>query len=298
MSTTKIAPREAAREKGKNGGSAKSRKQGLSSTPKLERTTFKTSRAMDFFSERELVTQTGHSVDEWPFVIVKEAVDNALDACEEADIPPEIEVRADATGITVRDNGPGLPESTLEGALDFTIRTSNREAYVAPDRGAQGNALKTLAPMGWVLDPVHGCFIVEAHGKRRTLTVGADAISQEAVVRQQVEAVESNKTQSKGDTKGQDSTGTVIRVQWGEREDYGGIVWPFDELNPVSDSTFAQSFRRIVEGFALFNPRTRRSHSIGSVSVRRGRRRIPPGKSGSRASPPPRIGMKNGILSD
>ena len=40
---------------------------------------------MDFLSAKELVTQTGHSVDEWPFVILKELIDNALDAAEEAD---------------------------------------------------------------------------------------------------------------------------------------------------------------------------------------------------------------------
>jgi len=120
----------------------------------LKRQTFITSREMDFFSERELVTQTGHDVSEWPLVITKELIDNALDACEETDIAPHIEVVADASGITVIDNGPGLPDATLQGALDFTVRASNREAYVAPDRGAQGNALMTLLSsskftLGW-----------------------------------------------------------------------------------------------------------------------------------------------------
>jgi DNA topoisomerase VI subunit B len=98
---------------------------------------------MDFFSEKELVTQTGHSVDEWPLVIAKELIDNSLDACEESDIAPVIEVAADATGITIRDNGPGLPEDTLQGALDFTVRASNREAYVSPCRGAQGHGSRS-----------------------------------------------------------------------------------------------------------------------------------------------------------
>ena len=74
---------------------------------------------MDFFSAKELVTQTGHEVEEWPLVILKELIDNALDACEEAGTPPEITVTADAAGISVADNGPGLPESTLKAALDF-----------------------------------------------------------------------------------------------------------------------------------------------------------------------------------
>ncbi len=83
--------------------SRKPRKQGLSNVAKLERTTFCTSREMDFFSEKELVTQTGHDVTEWPLVFLKETIDNALDACEEAGIPPETTITADAAGITVAD---------------------------------------------------------------------------------------------------------------------------------------------------------------------------------------------------
>jgi len=130
----------------KNGDPAKLKKQGA----KHERTTFRTSREMDFFSAKELVTQTGRSVDEWPLVILKELIDNALDAAEEADIAPVIEVSADATGITISDNGPGLPEDTLLGAVDFTVRASNREAYVSPCRGAQGNAIKAILTMATV----------------------------------------------------------------------------------------------------------------------------------------------------
>src|SRR5262249_51045588 len=119
-------------EKVQNDVSANRKKQALKPAPKLIRTTFRTSREMDFFSEKELVTQTGHNRDEWPLVILKELLDNSLDACEDADIAPVIRVVADAGGISVADNGPGLPEATLKGTLDFTVRTSNREAYVSP----------------------------------------------------------------------------------------------------------------------------------------------------------------------
>src|SRR5262245_13727254 len=95
---------------------------GAAPAGNLRRTTFRTSREMDFFSEKELVTQTGHQVDEWHLVIAKELIDNSLDACEDAEVAPVIDVTADAAGITVRDNGPGLPEATLQGAMDFTIR--------------------------------------------------------------------------------------------------------------------------------------------------------------------------------
>ena len=107
---------------------------GQSVNSVLQRTTFRTSREMDFISERELVTQTGHGKHEWPLVIMKELCDNSLDACEEADIAPVIHIAADPTGIFVRDNGPGLPKATLQATLDFRVRVSNREAYLSLPR--------------------------------------------------------------------------------------------------------------------------------------------------------------------
>ena len=218
------------------------KKQAISPAPRLERTTFSTSREMDFFTAKELVTQTGHGVREWPLVFLKETIDNALDACEEADDAPVIDVIANAGGITVRDNGPGLPEATLKAACDFTVRASNREAYVAPDRGAQGNALKTLLPMPRVVDPEAGKLIVQAHGKRHVLTCGADPISQRSVIHDDVIELRTR--------------GTEIRIEW-RPDDDELVEWPFAQLLPLCDTEtpdFAERFRGMVEGFALFNP--------------------------------------------
>src|SRR6476659_5209408 len=101
-------------------------------TAVLERTTLRTSRLLDFASEKELIAQIGHAKDAWPVVILKELVDNAIDAAEEAGIAPVIAVTVDARGITVEDNGPGLPADVVEDVLDFSIRVSSREAYVSP----------------------------------------------------------------------------------------------------------------------------------------------------------------------
>src|SRR6476661_636096 len=59
---------------------------------KLERAAFKTSRLLEFCSQRELVAQTGQAVETWPLVILKELVDNALDEAEETGIAPVIEI--------------------------------------------------------------------------------------------------------------------------------------------------------------------------------------------------------------
>ena len=100
----------------------------------LERTTFRTSRLLEFCSRKELVAQTGHEPEAWPLVVLKELVDNALDACEEAGIAPEIGVQVEPGAITVVDNGPGMPPrrsrtfSTSRAASPAARRTWHRTA--------------------------------------------------------------------------------------------------------------------------------------------------------------------------
>ena len=156
---------------------------------------------MDFCSRKELIAQTGHHPDAWPLVVLKELIDNALDACEEAGVEPHIQVRVDHDGIAVTDNGPGLPAETIESVLDFSIRVSSREAYVAPDRGAQGNALKTIVAMPFVLDGERGQVVVAAHGVRHQITFGVDPIRQEPVI-----------DHSQGPADGKE--GTEFRLIW------------------------------------------------------------------------------------
>ena len=121
------------------------RRRGWSEPPSRHRGCWTSAR------RRNWSRRPGMPFDEWPLVIAKELFDNALDACEEAGIAPEITVRVDDAGISIADNGPGLPARTIKSILDFSSRTSSREAYVSPTRGAQGNALKTIVAMPFVL---------------------------------------------------------------------------------------------------------------------------------------------------
>ena len=59
----------------------------MSGPATLQRATFRTSRLLDFASEKELTAQVGHSRDAWPVVIAKELLDNSIDAAEEAGTP-------------------------------------------------------------------------------------------------------------------------------------------------------------------------------------------------------------------
>ena len=150
-------------------------------TATLQRTTFETSRLLDFCSEKELTAQTGHDREQWPLVVLKELLDNALDSCEEAGTPPEVSVTVADGRITVADNGPGIPAGTVKGILDYAVRVSSREAYVSPTRGAQGNALKTILAMPFVLDGDRGRVDITARGQRHEITFAVDRIAQRPV---------------------------------------------------------------------------------------------------------------------
>jgi hypothetical protein len=159
----------------------------LRSQPKLTRVPFRVSRLMEFCSERELQSQTGHAVDDWPLVMLKEGIDNALDACEEAEVAPLITVIVEADKIIFQDNAGGIAATTIASILDYTVRVSSREAYVSPTRGAQGNALKTILAMSYVLQGAGGdavgMTIIESRGTAHRIEFRADHVNNEPVIR-------------------------------------------------------------------------------------------------------------------
>jgi hypothetical protein len=157
------------------------------SEPKLTRVAFRVSRLMEFCTKRELQNQTGHGVMQWPLVVLKELVDNALDACEEAAVAPVVSIAVEPGSIVVEDNAAGIKTSTIKSILAYTIRVSSREAYVSPTRGAQGNALKTIMAMGYVLDrerhgghaEAAGVTIIETRGIEHRIEFRVDHVNNE-----------------------------------------------------------------------------------------------------------------------
>ena len=143
----------------------------------LERTTFETSRLLEYFSDKELQMQIGFPRPAWPIALVKELIDNALDACETAGVPPKITITVDRDAVSVEDNGAGVPASVIERSLDYSVRVSDKSHYVSPTRGQLGNALKCLwaAPCVWTGNQGH----VEIHTSegRHDIRVTLDRIA-------------------------------------------------------------------------------------------------------------------------
>jgi DNA topoisomerase VI subunit B len=205
------------------------------SEPKLTRVAFKVSRLMEFCSERELQNQTGHSLYEWPLVVGKEIIDNALDAAEEAEVAPVIEVTVKSGTIIIQDNAGGIDSETIESILDYSIRVSSREAYVSPTRGAQGNALKTILAMGYVLDrkigsdaTAAGVTIIETRGIRHQIEFRVDHINNQPKIIHTT-------------TASPVTVGTKLTTKWPPKHD--------DLLQHVGPA-----FRELVESYIWFNP--------------------------------------------
>src|SRR5262249_9489854 len=164
------------------------------------------------------------------------------------------------TGITVADNGPGLPAETVKGVLDFTVRVSSRDAYVSPTRGAQGNALKTIVAMPFVLDGSRGRVEIEARGIHHAITFEVDHVRQEPVIRQE---------QAESGVK----KGTAVRVPWrnlangdfaDETDVEKEVDWEADwEEEPAESANSPRSigdtksrFLQIATDYAWLNPHT------------------------------------------
>ncbi len=213
----------------------------MSTTP---REAFSISRSLEYLSENELTKQLGYPRYLWHQAVFKELVDNALDHCEEIKRLPEITVDVDDTGISVRDNGNGIPPETVIGMLDFERRVSSREAYRSLTRGAQGNAGKCLVgiPYVWNGDEP-GRVTIEAQGVRHEIEVGLDQLAQVPVVKHDIQTLE------------EVQNGTFVKVHLRqlpcileeyEKARFVLFAWNYAALNPhltLSFRAFGESYQ-------------------------------------------------------
>jgi len=206
---------------------------------KLERTTFELSRELDFFDEKELEMQIGQEAEWWPVAILKELIDNALDACECAGVSPDIRVGVQGVALTVEDNGPGIPPETVRGSLDYLKRVSDKLLYVSSTRGQLGNTLKVVWAAPFVQSGTSGRVEVSARGVKHTIEVSLDRI-------RQAPAIEYATCQDSRET------GTFFRVEWPAAEievlvhddGYRGYSGKRVELNAMTADQFVAWLER------------------------------------------------------
>jgi hypothetical protein len=171
--------------------------------------------------------------------VLKELMDNAVDAAEEAEVAPVISITVEPESIMIEDNAGGIETGTIKSVLDYSIRVSSREAYVSPTRGAQGNALKTILAMGYVLDREReginndavGVTFIETRGLEHRIEFRVDHVNNEPRIAH---------TTSPSPVK----IGSRITITWPVIQ-YGGATL----LGYARDE-----FIRLAEGYVWFNP--------------------------------------------
>ncbi len=144
----------------------------------MAREHFFKSRNSDYFTEAELVKQIGGSLSKWGLILVKELIDNGLDAAEKIGVNPHITVIIDEDSLSVQDNGCGIPGHVIEKSLDYTGYMSDKAGYVSPSRGQQGNALKCVYSVPYVAMKDAAKVEIHSNGERFDISVSHNKISQ------------------------------------------------------------------------------------------------------------------------
>ncbi len=107
---------------------------------------------VNYFTEDGLIKNTGISKEYWDFVIFKELVDNALDAIEPvADKNVYINIDTNDKRLQIFDNGKGISIETINAIYDFSYFVSKNRDHITPSRGKQGNGLKTIISICYLM---------------------------------------------------------------------------------------------------------------------------------------------------
>lgn len=197
------------------------------SAPFLQRHAFAQSRLSEYFTEKELSMQIGGTPADWPFILVKELIDNGLDAAE-ATSAPVIGLTIEADRFTVTDNGPGLPDDVIAASLDYSARVSSKAFYVSPTRGRLGNALKVVYAAPFVAHGKTGQVVIDTPTARHIVTVTYDPIQQLPTLGHSKEAPTVK-------------NGTSVTVCWPDEASYNGL-------------NAERRFLRLLATFSAVNP--------------------------------------------
>lgn len=121
-------------------------------------------------------------------IIVHEIVTNALDACEEAGVLPDIFVQVEELDkekehyrLTIRDNGPGIPKTHLGKALGQMLAGTKFHRYVQ-QRGQQGIGAAACTMFSYLTTGQPTKAVSVYKGKRLTASISIDFKQNKPVV--------------------------------------------------------------------------------------------------------------------
>jgi hypothetical protein len=166
------------------------------------------SRDLEFATETELAKRMGCERGLWLRATLKELIDNALDGCEEAgvEIPLILVEVVGGNKLAVSDNGRGMSPELVERLCIRSERTSTREAYAAPDRGAQGNALQVLMALRFGFGREEAGLTITSQGVEHSIRLRVNRLEQRVDLERLTIAVPP-------------APGTIVTIPWPEEID-------------------------------------------------------------------------------
>ncbi|MEM2857293.1 MAG: ATP-binding protein [Candidatus Nitrosocaldaceae archaeon] len=104
----------------------------------------------DYTTINGLCAITGLSRDLLPYAVLKEIMDNALDAVEKKE-GPIINIKVESNRILITDNGDGIDRRYIKKIFDYSHNTSSKHFIKRPSRGRFGAGLKLVPAIVSVL---------------------------------------------------------------------------------------------------------------------------------------------------
>ncbi len=176
---------------------------------------------------------------------VKEAVDNSLDACEEARILPDLKIKIskidskkDILELQTEDNGPGIPQKSIEKVFGQLLFGSRFHA-IRQSRGQQGIGITGVVMYSQLTTgkPTHVLSKIASEDTAVSVNIGLDTRKNKAVKTEQTRIIWENDDLSKKEHGVRVTTRMKAKFQRG-RQSVFQYLRMTSIVNPHADITF------------------------------------------------------------
>lgn len=227
-------------------------------------------RSLDYVTLQGLTVQTGCDPEDLDIFVLKELVDNALDACEENNPTIEVTFETDKfVTLTVKDSGKGLTEADVKRIVDFDRSYSTKFHYKYPTRGALGNALKCVFGIPYALASEQNIDLpaepIRVRSKGKEFGIHLDLQELEGQVCSQI----FSRDTKPGSGTEVSLTLPLFQEDRGYRPDYLNLVRSHALFNPDASFKFTLSHPELDEPFVKTYKSTGKSHKrfVGASSI-------------------------------
>ena len=201
-------------------------------------------RLSENFTEKGLQSLTGQPPHRWIRYIVKEVIDNSLEATEYPEITVKLSKNENNSyNLSIRDNGSGITKKIIYAIFkDINAFGGNKRHYKTPSRGNQGNALMTVLGIQNFLG--HPLYVTSNNSRYKIEIIKNDIEDRYrvAICRSDVENIHGLQIVLQGDLY-RFITGSVHHPLENEIRN---VIVSFGELNPQASFSFIKDDEKII----------------------------------------------------